>query len=393
MWSASAPSDMTATAIPSALSNVTDPGTFSGFSLAGSASAPTSPSTPSFQEVLESCVDYRLSVAAWRICPPCILLLGTAGNLMTLWVFSGPSSSSSSSSSSSMSMYFKALAVSDLVLLYTGLLRHWVKYLFLLDVRDTHSAICRLHSFLVYVSGVTSAWFLVLMTSQRALCVVWPHRTRQLQGRRAAGLAMAVTVVASAALNAHILYGYTLRYYPNHGRYYCDYLHSDYEDFIRGVWPWVDLTAASLLPFGFLLVSNSLLMWKVATSVRDVKQLTSSGRNSQGKEEAAVSNRRKTSTSLTLTLVFLSAMFVLLTSPICVFLVLDYYYDYFRFTVTGEEDAQHVAATELGWALTNLLWYANSALNFYLYCLSGARFRAMVWQRLSSCGGWRAGLE
>ncbi|XP_076464754.1 galanin receptor type 3-like [Babylonia areolata] len=332
----------------------------------------------SFQDVLESMVDYRVSVAAWRYCPPVILTLGTVGNVMTLWVLGEPPGRTSS-----MPLYFTALALSDLTLLYTGLLRNWVKYAFHLDLRDTHPAVCKVHIFLVYVTGVTSAWFLIMMTTQRALSVLWPHKTRPLRSRRTAFVAIGVIVMLSCLLNAHNLYGYDLRYYPDYGRFYCDYLNPDYERFARGPWPWVDMALSSLLPFCLLLAGNSLLMWKVTSSVGDVKKLTSTG---QGSREA-VSQRRRMSTSLNLTLVILSATFFLLTSPVCLYLILDHY---FRFDLMGDGSARHVAATHLGWALTNLLWYTNSAVNFYLYCLTGSRFRAQVWQCLC-CVRWSAG--
>ncbi|KAL8590287.1 hypothetical protein ACOMHN_006403 [Nucella lapillus] len=327
--------------------------------------------SPSFQDVLESLADYKASVAAWRYCPPFILVLGTLGNLMILWVLGVKSGASSYS----MPIYFRALAVSDLVLLYTGLLRNWVKYLAHLDVRDMHSAVCKIHIFLVYVTSMTSAWFLVMMTTQRAISVVWPHKLRQLHSRKTASISVAVIVVIICLFNAHQLYGYEVRYYPDYGQYYCDYLDPDYEHFARGPWPWVDMCLASLLPFAFLLTSNSLLMWKVTSSIRDVRKLTNTGHKSQ----EVASHRQKQSTSLNVTLIFLSAMFFLLTSPVCVFLILDHY---FHFDLVSTGDPGHVAASTLGWGVTNLLLYTNSAINFYLYFLTGSRFRAQVWQCL-----------
>ena len=80
------------------------------------------------------------------------------------------------SSSPSMSVYFTGLAVFDLLLIYTLVLRNWIKIHFHWDCFAKGRAICKLGVFLVYVTGVSFSWILVVMTAQRAASVVWPHR-------------------------------------------------------------------------------------------------------------------------------------------------------------------------------------------------------------------------
>ncbi|XP_025104593.1 uncharacterized protein LOC112570391 [Pomacea canaliculata] len=70
--------------------------------------------------------DFELSLFSqatemmWKFIPPVILVLGTFGNVMTIVMMRRMSEGQSSHT---MSLYFTALAVSDLVLLYAGLLR------------------------------------------------------------------------------------------------------------------------------------------------------------------------------------------------------------------------------------------------------------------------------
>ena len=56
-------------------------------------------------------------------------------------------------SSGSMSLFFAALAVSDLALLYTGLLRQWLYRTVTLDLRVLHDVICKIHVLVVLVPG------------------------------------------------------------------------------------------------------------------------------------------------------------------------------------------------------------------------------------------------
>nr|KAG5712790.1 hypothetical protein BaRGS_007387 [Batillaria attramentaria] len=282
---------------------------------------------------------------------------------MTIWILSKPNMGMSA-----VLVYFKALAVSDLCLLYSGLLRNWIRFFFKVELRDTFTVVCKVHIWVVYVTGMTSSWFLVAMTTQRAMSVVWPHRLQTACTRRSAKLTVAGIVMSSALVNAHNLYGYTLKYYESEGKFYCDYLDVKYEDFARGPWPWIDMTLSSLLPFLLLIASNAMLVWKVAASVRDIKRMAATPNMQE-----AVSQRKKRSTSLTFTLICLSATFFLLTSPLCAYLVSDHYLRY-----ELESNPELKASSELAWAVTNILWYSNSAVNFYLYCLSGSRFRHHV---------------
>ena len=135
----------------------------------------------------ESLAPYQVAVTLWQVSPPVILLLGTFGNCMTLVILR---TMPRGGSSGSMSLFFAALAVSDLALLYTGLLRQWLYRTFMLDVRELHDVICKIHVFVVYLSRMTSAWFLVAMTMQRVVSVMLPHRVGLLSTRRKAQVRM-----------------------------------------------------------------------------------------------------------------------------------------------------------------------------------------------------------
>ena len=136
---------------------------------------------------LESTAPYRAAETLWKVCPPVILLLGTFGNSMILAILR---IMPQGAARGAMSLFFAALAVSDLVLLYTGLLRQWLIYTMTLELRNLHDVMCKLHLFAVYLSAMTSAWFLVAMTWQRVVSVMWPHRIGLLSTRRRAQVRM-----------------------------------------------------------------------------------------------------------------------------------------------------------------------------------------------------------
>ena len=72
--------------------------------------------------------------------------------------------------------------------------------------------------------------------------------------------------------------------------------------------------------------------------------------------------------SVTVMLLTVNTLFWLLTAPIVVFVIGYAYW-------AAEASARDTAELSLGWSLVNMLQYANNAVHFFLYCLTGPRFR------------------
>lgn len=95
--------------------------------------------------------------------------------------------------------------MSDLVLLYTIVVRHVVSYVFHIDVFTKSRAVCKVGIFLSYSSGVTSAWTLVGMTAQRAASVLWPHCVNVLCTRTKSIVVIVSSVLFIACIHLHLL--------------------------------------------------------------------------------------------------------------------------------------------------------------------------------------------
>lgn len=103
-------------------------------------------------------VDWVSSLLAWQICPLMLLVFGSFGNVMTLVVLRGMTAARST-----MPDYLKALAVSDLMLLYTGLLRHWLINVFGFDVRTVHVVACKVTTQFSNTSGLLQQIFFSIL--------------------------------------------------------------------------------------------------------------------------------------------------------------------------------------------------------------------------------------
>jgi hypothetical protein len=279
-------------------------------------------------------------------------VLGTVGSVMTVVVMRRLTSGHSTPC---MPVYFTALAISDWFLLVIEFPVYWSYFIFRIDFLSVNLMLCKLYLFFMFIISNTSPWFLVAMTYQRLSSVLWPLKI-EMQSRKRALVVVSVITASSPVLFFWIPFAMTVVEKDN--MTYCSvaanssllsvyfYLYFDQTVFQH-----------SLLPFCCLVVSNSLLIWKIRQSARRARMMTGQGQQSN--------HRQNKTSSLAATVVMISVAFILLTLPWPM-------YNYAAFLGKGEMSPQKDMSAE---AILFLLWYSNAAANFYLYCMTGTKFR------------------
>ena len=296
---------------------------------------------------------------------PFLLFFGTFGNVMTVIIHK------STTQTSPMSVFFIVLALADLTLLYSNCFVAWIYFTFHFDIATINHVSCKLVMLLSYVSGVLSAWTLVAMTVQRAVCVLWPHRANVLCTVGKSKVIVISMSIFIAGIHAHMLYGIRVTIKP--GYLLCG-LSDEYISFFNSVWSWVDLLIFCILPWLCLSISNSLLVWKLKVSVREAEASLGSGQVDKA------TDRKKKATSITVTLIAVSFTFLICTFPMSFAQVLV-----FIAWLSGSLKA--IFATRGFYYIQHIsrqLWYINSCLNFYIYCLTGSKFRREA-KQIFSC--------
>ncbi|XP_025105716.1 uncharacterized protein LOC112571120 [Pomacea canaliculata] len=301
----------------------------------------------------------QATMLVWLVGMPVIMVLGTFGNIMILLI----QRREYSSSHSSMSILFTCLAISDLTSLWFDPLFWWLEAL---DVFIYYSFLWKIRMFVIYLTGHTSASILVTMTTQKAVSILWPHRVKVMFTARIAKNLMCGGLVFFLLINSHLLYGVTVILPTNTSTPRCFdmYVSSEYAEFFNNVWGWVDTFFSSLVPVLLLLVANSVLIRKVGQSLQEARK-----RFSTGNADRLRSREKKTS-SMTVTLIATSVTFLLLTSPYSVYFVFRE-----RLFAGADKDTDIADANDLAFAVLHLLWIGNNSVTFYLYCLTGAKYR------------------
>ncbi|KAL8581215.1 hypothetical protein ACOMHN_038315 [Nucella lapillus] len=152
---------------------------------------------------VEDLLTYRLALLLWKVYPPVVILLGTFGNVMSIVIMSRMTSEEST-----VNIFFIAIAVGDLLVLYSGMMMNsWLEITF--DFRYiTLSPV--LHYVLKWwvapASGTFISWMLVSVSLQRVLAVVWPHLVSRIYTRRRVRFLIGSFAVFFACFHSHFLY-------------------------------------------------------------------------------------------------------------------------------------------------------------------------------------------
>ncbi|XP_076458597.1 galanin-like G-protein coupled receptor npr-9 [Babylonia areolata] len=338
----------------------------------GLTTAATSESIP--EKHWTSFTIYVISQYLWICGLPLIILLGIFGNVMTIVIMRRIKSDDST-----IDMYFTAIALMDIVVLCVSTLDKWTLHQFGVGLYTGHDVVCKIRTWLYTGTGTISCWYLVCMTVHRALSVVWPHRVNSLCTRRTVLLVLTGITVFFAVVYSHYMFGVERAYFTSMSSYWCRLRRDDdnYTYFFENIFVYIELLVYCLLPFAFLVVSNSILVWKLFMSVKVAGKHLTQGDSDQ------VQGHRKAANSVTLTVITVSLALVVLTLPTSVDFIVNFFARQHD-RVTGYERATAAFVQ----AVTTLLSETNHAVNFYLYCLTGKRFREEFVKVL--CGGRNA---
>ncbi|XP_071171015.1 kappa-type opioid receptor-like [Mytilus edulis] len=307
--------------------------------------------------------EYKTGIYIWKILPPILIILGTTGNILSIIVLRRKNIQKSV-----CSIYLIVLSISDLFVLYTGLLRQWISVVFGVDIRNFGSNICKLHTYIVYFSLDFTSWILMAVTVQRVFLVCFPQKTKTKCTKREPGISLVAIAAFLLLINSHILYGYGDKESVVNGTVKvekCSFMTDEYNQFWNSTWASIDLALFCGIPFCCLLIGNVLIFVKVLSIKRAVKRQVAPSTSTHGSR-----NNQKDSklSSMSVMLFTLNSVFLVSTTPISIYMIGN---------ATWEKElvGRDYAVLEMMWAIVNIFMYLNNSMNFLLYILSGSKFR------------------
>ncbi|ELU02382.1 hypothetical protein CAPTEDRAFT_205934 [Capitella teleta] len=314
----------------------------------------TTESATALSETIDPRIEDLENIAkqVWLVCSPLLITVGTLGNLLTIWIFMR----SPKLRSTSTSFYLIVLAVADTLLLYIGLLRQYSRVKYEMDFRTFNSFLCKVGLFGVYFMVQFEAWILVNVTLERFAAVFIPHKVKQLFSKKRAALSIGLTGGILFLFNMH--YWWEAKLESDEYGQFCT---AGETDFYITHWPRIDLALASAIPFIVIFTMNCAIITKIALNSKDL-----------------TSSKISKTSSMTAILISVSVTFLVFTLPITINLLL------FDDDAYNNATELEFARSEITWAVVNIVYYLNNSTNFFLYCISGPRFRreflALIWK-------------
>ncbi|KAJ8307226.1 hypothetical protein KUTeg_015310 [Tegillarca granosa] len=257
---------------------------------------------------------------------------------------------------SSSLLYMVVLAVVDTVALV-------IKILYLqLTTKDVKLGDigCKFIFFIGNFSMQYSSWILVAMTVERFIAIWFPLKVSKWCTRQRAILVMVLEAILLMGLNLHYFWTF---HETTHDLYVYDCsTYSEYQYFHSDIWYYLDGLAYSILPFVILIMCNFMIIFGIKRSGRKQQVLT----NKMDKFQSA--DKAKQQNQITIMLVTISIVFVVFTMPNCLFFIIKGKINYLA---TPHSHAIWILWMQVVFFLSD----ANHAINFYLYFLSGQKFR------------------
>ncbi|ESP02781.1 hypothetical protein LOTGIDRAFT_156726 [Lottia gigantea] len=255
----------------------------------------------------------------------------------------------------SSTAYVAVLAAVDTLAIIDKLLFHQ------LTLYDVHIGVggCRVLYYFGSFFSMYVNWILVAMTVERFVAIWFPLKVGSYCNGRKAGTIMGVIAIILLLADLQFLWTAT-QHVSETGNVDCGFA-AEYQTFISLYWYWIDGTLYAIIPCILLFIFNFLIIFGIRRSGRIQKDLT----NSKSDQMAEKFRQQR---QITIMLVVVSIVFVMLTIPNCLFYIVKPYWTYQK---NSYDHAKFVMTNQIIFVLSD----SNHAVNFYLYFLSGKRFR------------------
>ena len=277
---------------------------------------------------------------------PVIIALGLTGNMLSVIVMLQKSLRKSSST-----FLLCSLAITDNVVLITFLMRSWIMAAFGVDIRTVSTIGCKISLFLLYFGPHLSSWTLAFVTIERLVSVAWPLRTFDYCSRSRVIISWLAMVICLLLVNGHILWTADLMQFQSQPHCECAF-DAKYFHFAYEIFPWVDF-CVMVGTFIVLLVCNTaiVIILSRARRVRNRDMVFQS--NQQNHDHV---------NGVTVMLISVSVVYILTTTPLTIYLL--------DVGLNVSQSLEGLISTIL-----QILFCTNYSVNFFLYVLSGSRFR------------------
>ncbi|KAK6967571.1 hypothetical protein BgiMline_027399 [Biomphalaria glabrata] len=285
-----------------------------------------------------------------------------------------------------MSVYLTFLAVVDAGTVISGLLPRFILAATGYDVRSETEFSCQSEIFIMYLFTQLSAWTLVIVTAERVISIIRPHKVKLVCTKNHSAVALLTTTALVALTNIPIFFIFGKYSIPKRTRKYGDdstpssfnstsssraCVIKDDGGRSKSAFFTTQFLKQCLLPFVIIFVFNCIIIAGLVRRQKMMKRRSYETTLPDGSLQIRTKSGLKKvvsrrDASLSVVLVIVNAVFLACTFPIGI-----YQQMMANIPERGIDSPGHV----ITYTVLVFIFYLNNSLNLVLYYVSGSRFR------------------
>ena len=225
-----------------------------------------------------------------------------------------------------------------------------------MDMLPDQKGYCSIHSHFISSGNFCSTYFIVFMTFERFYSIIQPHRAASFNTVKRAKIIIVCIIVFG--FSYYSLFSFIS---DNIGRYCIinkDFVHSKY----GSLYYWLSFSIRFALPFVFLMLMNGVI---IHTLHKRSQWIIS---RPQGQGQSQGQNTKSSERQIYVTLLLVTFVFLILSTPMFAAILWDKY--------SSNTTPYFYASYHLFYHVVEKVYFTNSGINFFLYAMSGRKFRA-----------------
>ena len=305
-----------------------------------------------FMEEVETHITFKVAIYINYYWFPILAPIGLVGNTLSFLVMIRPNNRKVSTC-----IYMAAISINDNLMIFLAL-RTWLGLA--LKLYQPEVVHCKIVPWLTAMALQNSRYQVLAMTIDKYVAIKWPHRAATYSTPRRAKLIITGVFICTLIYNARhipmsgLVRGRCMAYVV--GR-------------ISVVLTWTNFIINGIIPFTMLICMNYVIVQTINKSGKMFGS-TSKSEHISNKRKGMEARQRKMKSAenqLTVMLLLVTIMYLVLQIPPSIRNI------YVKF-IKQDTPAKY-ASTVLTLILSYSLFITNSGVNFFLYCISGNKFR------------------
>ncbi len=320
-----------------------------------------------FAQQLVQLTTYKVAMAIAKYWYKFLVPIGVIGNTLSFLVMMKPSNRKMTTC-----IYMASISVNDNIMMFVGMYSHVTIDI---NVHQMENFECKCIAFLALMSLQNTTYQVLAMTTDKFIAIKWPHKAATYSTpRRAKVVLLCVHIFVIAYNIPHFFLSDTeakiCRVYLKH-------------QVFSAIHSWLSFVVNFIVPFACLFFMNLVIIQQVKKSHHKFGEMSNSTKETPDNNPAQQRLRAQKSVEnqLTRMLLLVTSLFLILLFPTNMRFIYT--------TLVTPDTPEKQAESILIYHISSKLYVTNSGVNFFLYCISGQKFRSDL-KELPCCSGGKA---